>query len=103
MKDQLNMGTSFYKAIELLKKKNMIHFHDRNGSKHIGLNPYSDTWVTDGKERLIEIVENEANQILGKTDLDLISSSSSSWSSSSSSSNSYPSNDDDLLKTLDEM
>lgn len=103
MKAQMNMGTSFYRAIALLQKKNMVYLHDRNGLKYIGLNPYSDTWITDGKERLNEIVENEANQILGKSELALVSSSSSSRSSSSSSSNSYPSNEDYIFKILDSM
>ena len=100
------MGNSFYKAESILKAKNMIRYEYTRDTKYIGLNPYPDTWVTCGKDRIDEIMDNEINAILG-IQKDALSSSSSSWSSSSSSSQSYPSNDDlfdeELLKKLDEL
>ena len=107
MKSQMNIGNSFYNAKKLLEDKNMIYFHQHDGVEYIGLNPYPDTWITEGKDRINEIVQNEANAILGKTDDALVSISSSSWSSSSSSSNSYPSDassyNEELMKELEKM
>jgi hypothetical protein len=76
----------------------------KDGVKYIGLNPYPDTWITEGKDRINEIIDKEVKELLGISDDDLASISSSSWSSSSSSSNSYPSDyDDDLMKMLETM
>jgi len=104
MKAHMNMGTSFYEAIKCLELKNMIHYYHKDGIKHIGLNPYPDTWLTKYAERIDELIHKETNAILGISDDELMSTSSSSWSSSSSSSYSYPSDDDliddDLLEAL---
>ena len=100
MKNQMNMGNSFYNAKKLLEEKNMIYTHRHDGVEYIGLNPYPDTWITEGNDIINEIVQNEANILLGKTVDALVSISSSSWSSSSSSSNSYPSNYDEELELM---
>jgi hypothetical protein len=107
IKSQMNMGNSFYKAVKLLKDKNMLYFIEKEGNYYIGLNPYPDTWITDSKERIDEIIDHEVNQILERTDDEIVSISSSSWSSSSSSSYSFPSDDSGideiLMKELEKM
>ena len=103
LKNHVNMGNSFYNAVKCLEDKNMIFFFEKDGIKYIGLNPIPESWETVSIDRIDEIIDNEINELLEKTDYAMISSSSSSWSSSSSSSNSYPSNDDDLLRELDNM
>jgi hypothetical protein len=104
IKSQINIGNSFYNAVKLLEDKNMIYFTFKDDVKYIGLNPYPDTWINEGKDRIDEIIEKEVNELLGIKKDDLVSNSSSSWSSSSSSSNSYPSDyDDDLMKMLETM
>ena len=103
IKAHMNMGNSFYNAVKCLEDKNMIFYLEIEGDKHIGLNPYPESWITESKDRIDEIIDNEINQILGITADALVSSSSSSWSSSSSSSNSFPSDEDALLRQLDEM
>ena len=106
IKYNLNMGNSFYNAVKCLEGKNMIYFVLREEIKYIALNPYPESWITDSKEKIDEIINNEINALLGITKDELISSSSSSKSKSSSSSQSYPSDDiltDDLLRELDAM
>jgi hypothetical protein len=106
IKSQMNIRNSFYKAIKLLEDKNMIYFTCKDDIKYIGLNPYPDTWITDGKDRIDEIIEKEVNELLEIKEVDLVSISSSSWSSSSSSSKSdfYKYLDDDeLLLELEKM
>jgi hypothetical protein len=103
MKSQMNIKNSFYNAIKMLEEKNMIYYSNKDGIKYIGLNPYPDTWITDGKDKINEIIEKEVNELLEINDDVLESVSSSSWNSSSSSSNSFPSDEDALLRQLDEM
>jgi hypothetical protein len=104
IKAQMNIKNCFYNAVKLLEEKNMIYYSDKDGVKYIGLNAYPDTWRTEGKDRINEIIDKEVKELLGISDDDLASISSSSWSSSSSSSNSYPSDyDDDLMKMLETM
>jgi hypothetical protein len=103
IKNQINIGNSFYNAIKCLEGKNMIHYEYKNGVKYIGLNPHPDTWLSDSLDRINEIIDEEINKILGKEDDLFCSVSSSSWSSSSSSSNSFPSNDEDIFEMLDSM
>jgi hypothetical protein len=105
IKAELNMGNSFYKAERILKEKNMIHEKSINDIKFIGLNPYPETWITDSKDRIEVIIDNEINLLLEikKDGLGSSSSSSCTRSSTSSSSESYPSNDAELLKMVDEL
>lgn len=103
LKSHINMGNSFYKAIQCLIDKNMIYFVESDGSYYVGLNPYPESWITESKKRIDEIIDNEINQILERKPDETVSISSSSWSSSSSSSNSFPSDEDALLRELDEM
>jgi hypothetical protein len=104
IKKQINMGNSFYKAVQLLEDKNMIRYEIIGDTKYIGLNPYPESWITDSIEKIDEIIDNEINLLLGIKKDELISSSSSSWSRSSSSSKSYPSGiDDELSRLLDAM
>ena len=123
IKSQMNIRNSFYNAVKLLEDKNMIYFTCKDDIKHIGLNPYPDTWITEGKDRIDEIIEKEVNELLEKKDDALVSDnddiiesvSSSSWSStvrSGSLNNEYnpvnrekydPETEDEILKELDEM
>jgi hypothetical protein len=107
IKFQMNIRNSFYNAVKLLEDKNMIYFTSKDDIKYIGLNPYPDTWITEGKDRIDEIIEKEVNELLGIKEGDLVSISSSSWSSRSSSSKSFPSDDsvldEELLKELEKM
>jgi hypothetical protein len=102
IKAELSMGNSFYKAERILKEKNMIRFEFKQDTKYIGLIPYPELWITDSKDRIDEIIDKEINELLG-IQKDALSSSSSSWSSSSTSSTSYPSDDDYLMRELDEL
>ena len=104
IKAELNMGNSFYKAERILKEKNMIRYEFIKDIKYLGLNPYPETWITDSKDEINEIINNEVNELLG-IQKDALSSSSSSWScsSTSSSSQSFPSDDEYLLSELDEF
>lgn len=104
IKAELNMGSAFYKAVRLLKAKNMIRYVFFEDTKFIGLNPYPESWITNSKDRIDAIVDNEINELL-EIQKDTMSSNSSSYSSSStsSSSESSPCNDDDLLRELDTL
>jgi len=102
IKIHMNMGNSFYNAVKCLEDRNMIYFFELDGTKHLGLNTYPESWITESKDRIDEIIDNEINAILERKPDEGVSVSCSSWSSSSSS-NSFPSDYDALLRELDEM
>jgi hypothetical protein len=57
MKADLNMGNSFYKAIEILKNKNLIDYvYDKYDRKYIELNVYPNLWKTKDKDKINVIV-----------------------------------------------
>jgi len=130
IKRKLNMGSSIYKAIEVLKAKQMIAIEQRNEKKHIFINVYPDTWKTKDKEIVLEIVHKEIRKLKGGNTNDLeeeeeqllndlqeilnesagasddyavgsVKSSSSAGSSSSSSASLK--GDDDLLLELEDL
>ena len=50
------MGSSIYKAIEVLQARKMIAIETIREKKYVIINFYPDTWETKDKEILIEIV-----------------------------------------------
>ena len=113
IKKDLNIGNSFYRAIECLKKMNLIYlFSDKYDNKYVRINVFPDTWDLVEKDREIvdKIVQREINDLLGIKNQDesddILSLSSSSYSSSSSSSMSLTEENEkllneELLKELD--
>jgi len=86
IKKDLNMGNSFYRAIECLWDRNLINYYkDKYDNKYIRLNVYPDTWdiIDKDKEIIDEIIKKEINELLGKKEDEYESVSSSSESSSS--------------------
>jgi hypothetical protein len=66
IKRKLNLGSSVYKAIEVLKAKNMIAIETIKEKKYIFINVYPDTWETKDKEILMEIVSKEIRILRGE-------------------------------------
>jgi hypothetical protein len=67
IKRKLNMGSSIYKAIEVLKAKNMIAVETIRERKYIFINVYPDTWETKDKEIILEIVNKEIRKLKGES------------------------------------
>ena len=60
------MGSSIYKAVEVLKAKKMIAIETIKEKKYIFINVYPDTWETKDKEILLEIVNKEIRNLRGE-------------------------------------
>ena len=66
IKRKLNMGSSIYKAIEVLKAKKMIAIENIKEKNYVFINVYPDTWETKDKEILMEIVNKEIRNLRGE-------------------------------------
>lgn len=66
IKKKLNMGSSVYKAVEVLKAKKMITIEPIREKEYIFINVYPDTWETKDEEVIMKIVNKEISRLKGK-------------------------------------